>query len=81
MIQEWATAVERAKSLDPDKVVAELEKFNNEPTIEGGKTFTYDIHTQNQATYIIEEIQNGKVKSGDQWTMTKAVPLDVMLKR
>jgi len=81
LIDVWAKAVERAKSTDADKVTAELEKMRNEPTIFGPRTFTKEIHHQNQARMLISEIKAGKPAIVDQWTITKAVPLDVLLKK
>ena len=48
LIDVWAKAVERAKSTDADAVVAELEKMKNEPTLFGPRTFSKDLHHQNQ---------------------------------
>ena len=81
LIDVWAKAVERAKSTDADKVTAELEKMRNEPTIFGPRTFTKDIHHQNLARMLISEIKAGKPAIVVQWTITKAVPLDVLLKK
>lgn len=80
LIDVWAKAVERAKSTDADKVTAELEKMRNEPTLFGPRTFTKEIHHQNQAQLLISEIKGGKPGIVDQWTITKPVPLDVLVK-
>jgi branched-chain amino acid transport system substrate-binding protein len=81
LIDVWAKAVERAKSTDADKVTAEMEKMRSEPTLFGPRTFTKDIHHQNQARLLISEIKGGKPGIVDNWTISKAVPLDVLLKR
>jgi branched-chain amino acid transport system substrate-binding protein len=44
----WAKAVERAKTTDAGPVVAELEKMNNKATLFGPRTFSKDLHYQNQ---------------------------------
>lgn len=80
LIDVWAKAVERAKSTDADKVTAELEKMRNEPTLFGARTFTKDIHHQNQARLLISEIKGGKPGIVDQWTISKPIPLDVLVK-
>jgi branched-chain amino acid transport system substrate-binding protein len=77
----WAKAVERAKSVDAAKVTAQLESMNKEPTLFGPRTFTSQIHHQNQARLLIIEIKNGKPGVVDNWTISTAVPLDVLLKR
>lgn len=81
LIEVWAKAVERAKSFDAAKVVAELEKFRAEPTLFGSRTFSSEIHHQNQARLLVIEVKGGKPAVVDQWTISKAVPLDVLLKK
>lgn len=81
LMDVWAKAVERAKSLDAAKVTAQLESMNKEPTLFGARTFTPQIHHQNQANLLIIEIKNGKPGVVDNWTISTAVPLDVLLKR
>jgi branched-chain amino acid transport system substrate-binding protein len=81
LIEVWAKAVERAKSVDAAKVTAELEKMRNEPTLFGSRTFTSEIHHQNQARLLISEVKQGKPGIVDSWTISKAVPLDVLLKK
>jgi branched-chain amino acid transport system substrate-binding protein len=81
LMDVWAKAVERAKSVDAAKVTAQLESMKNEPTLFGPRTFTSQIHHQNQARLLITEIKNGKPGVVDNWTISTAVPLDVLLKR
>ncbi|MFX8891445.1 hypothetical protein ABTN09_20795, partial [Acinetobacter baumannii] len=74
-------AVERAKSTDAAAVVAELEKMNNEPTLFGPRTFTQDIHHQNQGRYLIVDTEAGKPKVIDQWTISEKIPLDYLVSK
>ena len=80
MIDVWAKAVERAKSIDADAVVAELEKMKNEPTLFGPRTFTSELHHQNQTKYLIADTEKGKPSIVDSWTISEPVPLDALLK-
>ena len=80
MIDVWAKAVERAKSTDADKVVAELEKMKNEPTLFGPRTFTPELHHQNTAKYLIAETTKGKPHVIDSWTISEPIPLDALMK-
>lgn len=80
MIDVWAKAVERAKSIDADAVVAELEKMKNEPTLFGLRTFTSELHHQNQTKYLIADTEKGKPSIIDSWTISEPVPLDALLK-
>lgn len=81
LIDVWAKAVQRAQSLDADKVTAELEKMRGEPTLFGPRTFSKDIHHQNQARLLISEVRAGKPGIVDEWTISNPVPLPVLLKR
>ena len=78
MIDVWAKAVERAKTTDADAVVAELEKMKDEPTLFGPRTFTSELHHQNKGRYLITEINNGKPKVIDEWTISEAIPVDYL---
>jgi branched-chain amino acid transport system substrate-binding protein len=81
LIDVWAKAVERAKSTDAAAVVAELEKMNNEPTLFGPRTFTKDIHHQNQGRYLIVDTEAGKPKVIDQWTISEKIPVDYLVSK
>lgn len=79
LIDVWAKAVERAGTVDADAVVAELEKMKDEPTLFGPRTFTPELHHQNQARYEISEVENGKPHIVDEWTISEPIPLDALL--
>ena len=64
LIDVWAKAVERAKSTDAAAVVAELEKMNNEATLFGPRTFSKDLHHQNQGRYLIVDTEAGQAEGG-----------------
>lgn len=81
LIDLWAKGVQRAGTIDTSEVVAELEQMDNEPTLFGPRSFSNTIHHQNQAKMLISEIDNGKPGIVDDWTISTAVPLDVLLKR
>lgn len=76
----WAKAVERAGTLDGAAVTAELEKMRNEATAFGPRSFTSELHHQNFAEMQIIEITEGKPQAVDNWTISEAVPLEVLLK-
>lgn len=81
LIDLWAKAVTRANGLDAAPIVAQLESMDNEPTIFGPRSFSSEIHHQNQAKMLISEINQGKPSIVGSWTISQAVPLDVLLKR
>ncbi|MBS3978223.1 MAG: ABC transporter substrate-binding protein [Rhodobacteraceae bacterium] len=80
MIDLWAKAVERAGTTETSAVVAELEKMTNEPTLVGPRTFTPELHHQNQARYLIVEVKDGKPGVVDEWTISAPIPVADLMK-
>ena len=78
LIDVWAKAVERAGTTETEAVVAELEKMNNEPTLFGPRTFTSELHHQNQATYKLVEATDGKFAYIGEWTISEPVPMEIL---
>jgi branched-chain amino acid transport system substrate-binding protein len=81
LIDVWAKAVERAKTTDAEPVVAELEKMNNEPTLFGPRTFSKELHHQNQGRYLIVDTEEGKPRVIDQWTISEKIPVDYLVSK
>jgi branched-chain amino acid transport system substrate-binding protein len=61
-VQGITKAMERAKSVEPAAVKAELEKFKDEPTLAGPTTFTPAIHINFNRPLAIVGVDNGKHK-------------------
>lgn len=80
MIDVWAKAVERAGTTETAAVVAELEKMRGEPTLFGPRTFTSELHHQNQARYLIVETNAGKPGVVDEWTISEPIPVADLMK-
>lgn len=59
VIEAWVRAVERAKSLDANKVRRVLDTFKNEPLLVGPTTYTAQVHINNGRDMVVMEIQNG----------------------
>ncbi|MEE8171869.1 MAG: ABC transporter substrate-binding protein, partial [Alphaproteobacteria bacterium] len=78
VFEMWAKAVEMAGTFDSDAVVAALETFRDEPVLVGTRTFTTTLHHQARAPYLIIETINGKPRVVDDWTISEAVPMDVL---
>jgi branched-chain amino acid transport system substrate-binding protein len=78
VVEMWAIAVEKAGTFESDAVVAALESFKDEPVLVGTRTFSDKLHHQDRAPYLIVETTNGKPAVVDSWTITEAVPLDVL---
>jgi branched-chain amino acid transport system substrate-binding protein len=60
VIEAWVRAVERAKSLDSDKVRHILDAFKDEPLLVGPTTYTPQVHINNGRDMVVMEIENGK---------------------
>lgn len=60
VVQAWARAVEKAGTLESDAVLAELEKFQDEPLLAGLTTFTPELHTNVNRPMIIIGFHAGK---------------------
>ena len=78
VFEMWAKAVEMAGTFDSDAVVEALESFQDEPVLVGTRTFTKTLHHQARAPYLIVETTNGKPAVVDEWTISEAVPMDVL---
>ena len=61
VIQAWSRAVERAGTTDADPVLAEMEKFNEEPLLIGPTTFTDELHIQTHRPQLIVQVEDGKM--------------------
>jgi branched-chain amino acid transport system substrate-binding protein len=60
VVEAWVRAVERAHSLDTDKVRAALDGFAAEPLLVGPTTFSPQSHINNARDMIVMEITAGK---------------------
>ncbi|WP_417516563.1 ABC transporter substrate-binding protein [Minwuia sp.] len=78
VIEMWARAVERAGTFETDAVIAEMEKFKDEPFLIGTRTFTPQLHHQNYGPYLIVETTDGKPAVADEFTISEPVPMDVL---
>lgn len=70
VIQGWTRAVEKAGTIEADKVREVLEMFTDEPLLAGPTTFTSDTHINMQRDLILLEIKDGK--SGNVVDIVKA---------
>jgi branched-chain amino acid transport system substrate-binding protein len=78
-IQLWAKAVEKAQTFDSAAVVKVMNGFKNEPSLLGPRSFSADLHIQNQIPFLVTSVADGKSKVIDQHTMGNPIPLDVLL--
>jgi len=69
MVQTIKIAAERAGSLDTEAVLAELNKFHQQPLLWGATTFTPEIHIDLVHPMTVVQIQKGKGSFADQITV------------
>ena len=65
---------------DAAKVVAELNKADNAPTILGPRTFTPKLHIQTKMPMIVVSYADGKESPVEEWTIKETIP-DAVLYR
>jgi branched-chain amino acid transport system substrate-binding protein len=63
VVTAWARAVERAKSFDSDAVLAELEKFKDEPLYVGLTTFSPQLHITVGRPMLVFDYEQGEPKA------------------
>ncbi|UHD43862.1 ABC transporter substrate-binding protein [Aureimonas altamirensis] len=80
MVDVWAKAAERAGTTEAEAVVAELEKMKDEVTLFGPRTFTPELHHQNQARYLVVNVDKGKPGVVGEWTLSEPVPMEAIVK-
>lgn len=80
LIEQWAKAVEKAKTTKAEPVVAILESFKDEPLTIGPTSYTKDLHIQVNRPLLIMQVTNGKHKSLEVWR-NEIIPSTALLYR
>jgi branched-chain amino acid transport system substrate-binding protein len=80
VIEAYMLAIQRAGSIDSDKVLAELNKFNNEDLAVGPTTFTPELHINLTRPQAIMGIRDGKGYFVDLIQLPEAPPLQLIFK-
>ena len=75
----WAKAVESAGTVDSAAVTAEMEKFTDQPTLMGPRSFSDRLHIQDKARYAIVCTDEGKTRM-EGYVTAGPIPKDVILK-
>ena len=52
--------------------------MKDEPTLFGPRTFTAELHHQNKGRYLITEVESGKAKVVDEWTISEPIAVDYL---
>ena len=77
-LQLWTKAVTQADSLDAAKVVPIMNTYHDQETIIGARTYSDKLHIQNIVPDLIAEVENGKGRIIDKWTISTPVPVGVL---
>jgi branched-chain amino acid transport system substrate-binding protein len=77
-LQLWAKAVTAAGTTDAKPVVAIMQKYTDEPTALGPRTFTPRMHIQTDIPLTIVDIANGKQTAITQWRIKEPIPVAVL---
>lgn len=78
VIEAIARGIERAGTTDSDAVLAELNKFDNEPLLVGPTTFTEELHINLQRPQAIIGIKDGKGYLVDVIQLAEPPPLQLI---
>jgi len=81
VVEAFALAIERAKSTDSDAVLAEMNKFKDEPFVVGPTTFTPDLHINLQRPQAVMGIKDGKGYFVDLIQLPEPPPLELIFKK
>jgi branched-chain amino acid transport system substrate-binding protein len=77
-LQLWAKAVTEAKTTDAKPVVAIMEKYKDEPTVLGPRSFTPKLHIQTSIPLTITDTANGKQTVVEEWRIKDEIPPAVL---
>jgi len=70
VIESWARGVEKAGSVDSDAVLAEMNKFTDEPFTAGLTTFTEEMHIQVNRPWLIMKVENDSFRAVEMFRNT-----------
>jgi branched-chain amino acid transport system substrate-binding protein len=73
-VQAWATAANKAGSLEGSKVAAILDTFKDEPLVIGPTTYTPDLHIQTTRPMAIIGVTDGKFSAVGRFTVESFPP-------
>ncbi|MGH0349018.1 ABC transporter substrate-binding protein [Sinorhizobium meliloti] len=76
----WARAVEKAGTADAASVVPVMEQYKDEMTMIGPRSFTSQLHIQDDAPMQILKYENAKPKVVDQYRISEPVPFEVLFR-
>ena len=77
-MQLWGRAVTEAGTTDAKAVVKVMETYKDQPTILGPRSFSHELHIQAQVPMLVEEVSGGQDHVIDNWSISEAVPNDVL---
>ena len=76
-----AKLVQARREADVTASITQRVGFSKLSNTLGPRTFTKDIHHQNQGRYLIVDTEAGKPRVIDQWTISEKIPLDYLVSK
>ena len=77
-LQLWAKAVTKAGTTDAAPVVAIMEKYTDEPTVLGPRSFTHKLHISTNIPLTITDTADGKQTVVQEWRIKEEIPPAVL---
>lgn len=80
-LDQWANAVEQAGTTDAAKVVPILETMTDDPTLIGPRSYTSELHIQQNAQLQMLRYADGKASIVGSYILPEPVPVEVLFGR
>lgn len=79
-VEQWSQAVQKAKSVETEAVLAVMNKFKDEPTTCGPTSYTDQIHIQVNRPQLIAKVENGSFRPVEMFRNTFVPDLKLLLR-
>lgn len=80
LVEFFAEAVRRAGSAETRAVLEELHRMKDFETLVGPRSFTPELHIQNQANMLVIELDKGEHRIIEDWTNSKPLTREVLFR-
>lgn len=79
-VEQWAQAVQKAKSVDTEAVLAVMNKFKDEPTTCGPTSYSDQLHIQVNRPQLVAKVENGSFRPVEVFRNTFVPDLKLLLR-
>ena len=70
LIESWTHAVQKAGTVQSDKVLSVMNSYQNEPFTAGPTTFSKDLHIQVNRPWLIMKVENRSFHAAEMFRNT-----------